>query len=76
MANPNEVHGGTIHPVSASHDVEKSVAVDSQALPPAYTKDEDAFDSDANSNFQEGVQRARAITAIWSKWTLLTLFCL
>ncbi|KAL2797000.1 major facilitator superfamily domain-containing protein [Aspergillus keveii] len=76
MANPNEVHEGTIQPVSASLDVEKSVAVDLQALPPAYTKDEDAFDSDVNSNFQEGVQRARAITAIWSKWTLLTLFCL
>ncbi|KAL3461542.1 major facilitator superfamily domain-containing protein [Aspergillus heterothallicus] len=76
MANPNEVYESNIQPVSTPHDIEKSVAVVSQPFPPAYSKDEDAFDSDANSNFQEGVQRARAITAIWSKWTLLSLFCL
>ncbi|KAL5342240.1 major facilitator superfamily domain-containing protein [Aspergillus crustosus] len=37
---------------------------------------DEAFDSDANSSFQEGVQRARAITSVWSKTSLVTMFCL
>lgn len=42
-----------------------------------HTTDVDVnFDSDANSSFQEGVERARAITAVWSKWTLISMFSL
>lgn len=37
--------------------------------------DEDGFDSDANS-FQDGVERVRAITSIWSKTTLASMFAL
>ncbi|KAL4876390.1 major facilitator superfamily domain-containing protein [Aspergillus karnatakaensis] len=48
------------------------------AEPPAYrnNSNDEAFDSDGNSSFQEGVQRARAITTIWSKSMLVTMFCL
>ncbi|RDW81286.1 uncharacterized protein DSM5745_04843 [Aspergillus mulundensis] len=74
---PNEVHGSAQQSQTTNQvdgDIEKST-VDTQAIP-ARSSDEGAFDSDANSSFQEGVQRARAITTIWSKWTLVSLFCL
>ena len=35
-----------------------------------------AFDSDANSDFQVGVERVRAVTTIWSKPTLIAMFSL
>ncbi|KAL4860905.1 hypothetical protein BDV12DRAFT_180981 [Aspergillus spectabilis] len=46
------------------------------ADPSEYRSNDEAFDSDANSSFQEGVQRARAITSVWSKTTLVSMFCL
>ncbi|KAH7311301.1 siderophore iron transporter-like protein mirB [Stachybotrys elegans] len=56
-------------------DVEKEPGTESQVHTRQAT-DELAFDSDGNSDFQEGVQRVRAITTIWSKWTLITMFVL
>ncbi|KFA69861.1 hypothetical protein S40285_08422 [Stachybotrys chlorohalonatus IBT 40285] len=61
-------------PSTTSPDTEKGTASESHNH---VRSDHDlAFDSDANSDFQEGVLRVRAVTAIWSKWTLITMFCL
>ena len=38
--------------------------------------DASGFDSDKPEEFQDGVERIRAITAIWSRSTLITMFIL
>ncbi|KAL4949784.1 major facilitator superfamily domain-containing protein [Aspergillus filifer] len=75
VRSPNEMSGDG-KDVSASTDTEKSIALDPQTQPVSHSGDDEALDSDTSSNFQEGVHRARAITAIWSKWNLIALFCL
>ncbi|KAI3545198.1 siderophore iron transporter mirB [Colletotrichum abscissum] len=70
----------TIEPQTAAHrteagiDYEKNIAYDNGAQEVNHdTKQE----SDAESeNFQGGVQRVRAITSVWSKKTMIIMFCL
>ncbi|KAI9368020.1 major facilitator superfamily domain-containing protein [Aspergillus egyptiacus] len=55
-----------------AHQVSSLPAADA----PVYRSNEETFDSDGNSSFQDGVLRARAITSIWSKTTLFSLFAM
>lgn len=38
--------------------------------------DEKKYDTDGSENFQEGVNRMRAITTVWSRKTLFSMFAL
>jgi hypothetical protein len=68
---------GNVQTVSTIVDTEKSAAPDAQVTSAPRSEDDDLrFDSDDNSSFQEGVQRARAITSIWSKSTLISMFAM
>lgn len=63
------------HPVEAHLDSEKGNGGDPRAQEVYHSSSNDGFDSDHNE-FQEGVQRVRAITTIWSKSTLWSFFAL
>ncbi|GES66001.1 siderophore iron transporter mirB [Aspergillus terreus] len=56
------------------HDMEKSAAPTEgiQEFPPGNLSDSDQ----ASTDFQDGIQRVRAITSTWSKTTLCTMFIL
>uniref|UniRef100_A0A8H7K9Z9 Major facilitator superfamily (MFS) profile domain-containing protein n=1 Tax=Bionectria ochroleuca TaxID=29856 RepID=A0A8H7K9Z9_BIOOC len=63
------------HPAEAHLDSEKGNGGDPHAQEVYHSSSNDGFDSDHNE-FQEGVQRVRAITTIWSKSTLWSFFAL
>lgn len=67
---------GNVQQVSTFVDAEKSAAPDAQVSATTRSDDDLAFDSDDNSSFQEGVQRARAITSVWSRTTLISMFAM
>jgi hypothetical protein len=56
------------------HDIEKSTAPTEgiQEFPAGNLSDSDQ----ASTDFQDGIQRVRAITSTWSKTTLCTMFIL
>ena len=56
-----------------SFETEKNGATDFQTR---NTSTDDGNESDGSDEFQNGVQRVRAITAVWSKTTLISMFCL
>lgn len=64
------------HDVSKEFDIEKSINPQSHAHP-VETGSDGGLKADNDSNkFQPGVQRVRAITEIWSKSTLISMFIL
>lgn len=53
---------------------EKSVGFNNDAQ--EVNRDEKQYDTDGSDNFQEGVNRMRAITSVWSKRSLICMFIL
>ena len=62
----------TIEQVPPNIDVEKS-GHDNIKVP---SESSDVLDDDKSEHFQQGVERVRAITEIWSKTTLISMFIL
>lgn len=61
----------------AETDMEKNGGADPLTTEIPGSNDNGASSSDGDSErFQEGVQRVRAITTIWSKSTLISMFVL
>lgn len=71
MASTNiEAHSGQYEMHKTAHPVERDAS-------PTYHSQSSKKDDDAHSeDFQDGVQRVRAITEIWSRKTLGTMFVL
>lgn len=64
-------------PISQQFDAEKNVVDPTTTEVSGNKTNEDAgSDSDFSEEFQNGVQRVRAITSIWSKYTLGSMFAL
>jgi hypothetical protein len=61
------------HDVSKEFDIEKSINPNSHAVE---LSSQDGYKTDDSENFQNGVQRVRAITEIWNKQTLIVMFIL
>jgi len=62
------------HDVARQYDMEKSINPHSQGVE---TSSDGGLKSDDDSEkFQNGVQRVRAITEIWTKQTLIAMFIL
>jgi hypothetical protein len=61
------------HDVSKEFDIEKSINPHSHGME---TSSDGGLKTDESQRFQPGVQRVRAITEIWSKKTLITMFIL
>jgi hypothetical protein len=61
------------HDVSKEFDIEKSINPNSHAVE---SSSQDGYKTDDSENFQNGVQRVRAITEIWNKQTLIVMFIL
>jgi len=59
------------HDVSKEFDVEKSINPNSHAVE---SSSQDGYKTDDSEQFQNGVQRVRAITEIWNKQTLIVMF--
>jgi len=59
------------HDVSKEFDIEKSINPNSHAVE---SSSQDGYKTDDSENFQNGVQRVRAITEIWNKQTLIVMF--
>ncbi|KAH7130480.1 siderophore iron transporter-like protein mirB [Dendryphion nanum] len=64
---------GTTQNSSKEFDTEKNVDSNYNAHE---LSSEGGHDTDGSSEYQNGVERVRAITAIWSKSTLISMFCL
>jgi hypothetical protein len=65
--------------VRPAYDVSKEYDIEKSAQPTSHGVDNgsDSFKPDTDSEkFQDGVQRVRAITDIWSKQTLILMFIL
>jgi hypothetical protein len=62
-----------VHVASKEFDVEKSINPISRGVE---TSSDGGYKSDDSQMFQPGVRRVRAITEIWSKKTLITMFVL
>jgi hypothetical protein len=64
-------------PISQQFDAEKNGADPNTTEISGNKTNEDAgSDSDVSEKYQNGVQRVRAITSIWSKYTLASMFAL
>jgi hypothetical protein len=64
------------HDVSKEFDIEKSINPQSHAHPVEVGSDGASNSYTDSEKFQPGVQRVRAITEIWSKSTLISMFIL
>lgn len=53
---------------------EKNVGLNNDAQ--EVNRDEKPYDTDGSENFQDGVNRMRAITTVWSKQTVICMFAL
>lgn len=70
MSANNEAHPGQYEMRKTPHPAKRDAS-------PAYDSQSSEKDDDAHSEeFQDGVQRVRAITEIWSRNTLATMFVL
>ncbi|KAI9150686.1 MFS siderochrome iron transporter [Paramyrothecium foliicola] len=58
----------------APADDEKNVAQGQEDRPGS--NDDSNYNYDSEDHMQGGVQRVRAITTAWSKWSLISMFCL
>jgi hypothetical protein len=66
-----------VQTVPATADEKRPTVVDTEKSGGVRSSDENFSDSDAKSEeFQDGVQRVRAVTAVWSKRSLWLMFAL
>lgn len=72
------VQTDAVRPTEGFGRPSKDIDIEKSAPPALESRDSHSDDAKSveSDNFQDGVQRVRAITEIWSKKTLITMFIL